>query len=470
MSQADELLKFKELLDAGAITQEEFDAAKERLLGHTGASDTSQTIDATANVPTNNAPVNAQATPKKGFTAWGAASIICAVVSLGRISVLALVGICLGAFGLAKHKQKVLSIVGIVLSGFMLFAAMGASSNSNKAVTEEATAVETSDSSEQGDTELALSFDTKEQENGFDSKTNTTLAFHDYIFSIPSYWGDYTGKITDKMVYYYISDGTPYCMIGIGTTTVDEDDVKALESSESFPWDSYMEGVLSSLDNGKLSEYKTVNNRSGMASGTCVLSGYPWQFYMRVILSPETKQIYQVGLFQALDSVKSYSDDVDRVADAATAESATVGTDTTASTEEAATETSEATTDDEKVAEFRKKLTTALDASFGEGNYNIEICDAEGLVVSLWNDSITAAYTAALTGDSQAIANWNDVRSSCSSIVTTVYDSYKEYGFRTGEADVIFLFATNSSLDNVVLGYSSGECIMDQVAILNNSN
>jgi len=33
MSEADELLKFKQLLDAGAITQEEFDAKKKQLLG-----------------------------------------------------------------------------------------------------------------------------------------------------------------------------------------------------------------------------------------------------------------------------------------------------------------------------------------------------------------------------------------------------------------------------------------------------
>ena len=33
MSNADELKKFKELLDMGAITQEEFDAKKKQLLG-----------------------------------------------------------------------------------------------------------------------------------------------------------------------------------------------------------------------------------------------------------------------------------------------------------------------------------------------------------------------------------------------------------------------------------------------------
>lgn len=39
MSQADEILKFKQLLDSGAITQEEFDAAKARILGNADTSD-----------------------------------------------------------------------------------------------------------------------------------------------------------------------------------------------------------------------------------------------------------------------------------------------------------------------------------------------------------------------------------------------------------------------------------------------
>lgn len=60
MSQADELLKFKELLDAGAITQEEFEDAKGKILGNTNedtqpqATESSVTVSAPVETEKNN--------------------------------------------------------------------------------------------------------------------------------------------------------------------------------------------------------------------------------------------------------------------------------------------------------------------------------------------------------------------------------------------------------------------------------
>lgn len=318
MSQADELLKYKQLLDAGAITQEEFDSAKAKLLGTAANRNNSATQTAEHNTETaTSTAAETEAATKpasfidkvNSFKHWGAASIILALLSMGKFLFLIPVAMACAIVGLFFNKKKAGAIFGLVLSAFMFIACMGNS----------------------------------------DKETNT----------------DATTEVATESV----------------ADAADENDEDDSTESE--------------------------------------------------------------------DSV---------------AESSETTEGTTEITEDTTTEESELS-DEEKVAAFKERLTTALDGSYGSDSYNIEVCSAEGLMVWIWDSRLETVATAALTGDSQAIDSWKGVRSSCDDIVTTVYDAYKEYGFKTGEADVIFLFATDSSLENVLLGYSSGECIMDQVAL-----
>lgn len=119
MSNADELLKFKEMLDAGIITQAEFDAQKNKLLGHvtnTAQQQPSMEPNVQQAQAAPEAAVVNEPKKKQGSKIWSIASIICSLIACSQILFFLIAAFVLAILGLVLNKKKLGSIIALVLA------------------------------------------------------------------------------------------------------------------------------------------------------------------------------------------------------------------------------------------------------------------------------------------------------------------------------------------------------------------
>lgn len=117
----------------------------------------------------------------------------------------------------------------------------------------------------------------------------------------------------------------------------------------------------------------------------------------------------------------------------------------------------------EKVDSFVATLTEVLDASFGKDNYEVLAAAPNGISICIWNSDYEGISDAALNGDSSALERWDSIRAKCDESQSVLYQAFKGYGFADEDASLITLYATDSTQENIVLGYLNDTCSWDVV-------
>lgn len=262
MSKADELIKFKELLDAGAITQEEFDAAKARILGttSTAAPPVAPTPTVTqipqeysSGTTANNASDNVEETNNVSLAAkiLPLVGVICAVASF-KEPMLLIGGFLFAIVGISLNKRKLWSIISLIIAIFMTMVYIADSGIEFPAVsltdnvsTEESTANDTAEVADESasDSLQEKSAQTKTKKRPKKITIDDTVTIDDVCeFSI-----DYINITADVMplrpnevyTHYEADGGKAYVDFCIAYTNLETSDVAA---------DSIMSGTLTYAD------------------------------------------------------------------------------------------------------------------------------------------------------------------------------------------------------------------------------
>lgn len=111
---------------------------------------------------------------------------------------------------------------------------------------------------------------------------------------------------------------------------------------------------------------------------------------------------------------------------------------------------------------YEEYLSSNLKIYFRD-NYKIEETSTGRYKVWAWSDKLTAAANKALAGDADTIDAWRGFMKDFDGIVENCYYAYQVYDLPTGDNDFTFLVTSDSSPENVLIEYISGERMWDAV-------